>query len=135
MKLCNIDFVTGFSWQQGGGGGIAAAIGVTSNFTGSAKMKKHYILLGSKYNGMNFVFGMSIHLKREVAWYGATYKRRLLKGVGSGPTKSWWKETKIGKAKSDEKRQGEGVLNSEKWADAVYGWPLWIWASFIWMLA
>ena len=29
-------------------------------------------------------------------------------------------------AKGNEKRQGEGggVINSEKWADVVYGWPL-----------
>jgi hypothetical protein len=31
---------------------------------------------------------------------------------------------KIGKAKSDEKRQGEGVLKSEKWAYAVDGMNL-----------
>ena len=65
---------------------------------------------------MNLVFGMSIHFKREIAWYGAIYKRRLLKGAHK-------KLMKIGKAKSDEKRQGEGVLKTEKWTDAVYGCP------------
>ena len=43
------------------------------------------ILLDNNYDGMNFVFGMSIHLKPKVAWYGAIYKRRLLKGQGVGP--------------------------------------------------
>ena len=51
--------------------------------------------------------------------YGAIHKRCLLRGGGRGsPLKADLLH------KPEPTRGGSGVINSEKWADVVYGWPL-----------
>ena len=72
------------------------------------------------------VFHKSVSYRKECVYMmecfllilGAIHKRRLLRGGGRGsPVKAdiLHKPT----------RERRGVINSEKWADVVYGWPLW----------